>query len=110
MLKCLQVTSLKVEVQGWGSGAGKRKILRKVNAASAWRHPAEEKFKSPALQNRGQGTQNRRHGLCMRHRRSTAPRPRSPVEQQCRDSLRFPLRKGSGTPLPDHRLEEEQYD
>jgi hypothetical protein len=28
----LQVTSLKVEVQGWGSGAGKRKILRNESA------------------------------------------------------------------------------
>src|SRR5712664_43197 len=28
-LKCLQVTNLKAEVQGWGCGAGRRKILGK---------------------------------------------------------------------------------
>ncbi len=36
-LKCLQVTRLKVEVQGWGFGVGMRKILRKKVMARRWR-------------------------------------------------------------------------
>jgi hypothetical protein len=53
-LKCLQVTSLKVEVQGWGSGAGKRKILRKEGAEGRSRksqrpHPQTRKVGHPKL-------------------------------------------------------------
>src|SRR5258708_14428676 len=36
-LKCLQVTSSKVQVQGWGSGAGKRIILKRGGATKRWR-------------------------------------------------------------------------
>src|SRR5713226_7799018 len=36
-LKCLEVTSLQVEVQEWGTGAGKRKNLTKEGAESRWR-------------------------------------------------------------------------
>jgi hypothetical protein len=37
MLKCLQVTSLKVAVQGWGCETRKRKIPGKESVARRWR-------------------------------------------------------------------------
>src|SRR5260370_42401350 len=43
MLKCLQVTGLKVGVQGWGCGAGKRENLEK----RAWNKKMKAKSKAP---------------------------------------------------------------
>ncbi len=54
-LKCLRVTSLKVEVQEWGCGAGRRRILRNRVRQIEGRKP-----KTPPSGTRGRGTRAKR--------------------------------------------------
>jgi hypothetical protein len=62
----LQVTSLKVEVQGWEFGAGKQRILKRGGATKRWR---KSQNPHPLINQtpKGCGTQDRLIALRMLH-------------------------------------------